>query len=92
MNIREGVIWAYRLILNREPSDEELKERVAAFTDPQALRRALRTSREYASLLDRAGEAFQPHLAMDWREGVLWAFRLLLRRERRRLSPPGSMC
>lgn len=81
MSIREGVIWAYRLILNREPSDEELKERVAAFTDPQALRRALRTSREYASLLDRAGEVFQPSLAIDWREGVLWAFRLLLRRE-----------
>ena len=81
MNIHEGVIWAYRLILNREPSDQELEQKVAAFTDPQALRRSLRTSREFATLLDRAGEAFQPRLAVDWHEGVLWAFRLLLRRE-----------
>lgn len=81
MNIREAVIWAYRLILNREPGDQELEDRAAAFSTPQALRRSLRTSREYASLLDRAGEVFQPRLAVDWREGVLWAFRLLLRRE-----------
>ncbi len=81
MNIREGVIWAYRLILNREPSDQELEEGVATFSAPQALRRSLRTSHEYASLLDRAGEVFQPRLAVDWGEGVRWAFRLLLRRE-----------
>lgn len=81
MNIREGVIWAYRLILNREPGDQELETRVATFSDPQALRRSLRTAREYASLLDRAGEVIQPRFAVDWREGVLWAFRLLLRRE-----------
>lgn len=83
MNIREGVIWAYRLILNREPGDSELEARVAAFTDPQALRRSLRTSREFSTLLDRAGEVFQPRFPIDWKEGVLWAFRLLLRREPR---------
>ena len=81
MNIREGVIWAYRLILNREPRDDELETQVAAFTDPQALRRSLRTSREFGTLLDRAGEVFQARFPIDWREGVLWAFRLLLRRE-----------
>lgn len=81
MNIREGVIWAYRLILNREPSDDELNARMAAYTDPPALRRSLRTSREFGTLLDRAGALFQPRLPVDWREGVLWAFRLLLRRE-----------
>lgn len=81
MNIREGVIWAYRLILNREPSDEELEARVTAFSDPQELRRTLRTSREFANLLYHAGRVFQPHFPVDWREGVLWAFRLLLRRE-----------
>lgn len=81
MNIREGVIWAYRLILNRDPSDQELEAGIAAFVDPQALRRSLRTSREFATLLDRAGEVFQPRLPVDWHEGALWAFRLLLRRE-----------
>lgn len=81
MNITEGVIWAYRLILNREPSDDELAARVAAFSDPQALRRSLRTTREFALLLDRAGRLFEPRLPVDWREGVLWAYRLLLRRE-----------
>ena len=81
MNIREGVIWAYRLILNREPDDRELARDVTAFTDPQALRRGLRTSREWRTILDRAGEPFEARLPVDWREGVLWAFRLLLRRE-----------
>jgi FkbM family methyltransferase len=81
MNLREGVIWAYRLILNREPSDRELAEGLASYTDPQALRRALRTSREWGMMLDRAGEPFEPRYPIDWKEGVLWAFRLLLRRE-----------
>lgn len=81
MNIREGVIWAHRFILNREPTDEELNRETSVYTDPQALRRRLRTSAEWASLMDRAGQVFQPRLPMDWREGVLWAFRLLLRRE-----------
>lgn len=81
MNIREGVIWAYRLILNRDPNDEELEQGIATFTDPQSLRRTLRMSREFAVLLDRAGQVFEPRIAVDWGEGVLWAFRLLLRRE-----------
>ena len=81
MNIREGVIWAYRLILNREPSDQEIGAQVAAFTDPPALRRNLRTSRQFATLFERAGEPYEPRLPIDWREGVLWAYRLLLRRE-----------
>ncbi|MES2497202.1 MAG: FkbM family methyltransferase [Pseudomonadota bacterium] len=81
MNIREGVIWAYRLILNREASEDELVKEIAGFTDIQALRRRLRTTGEWALMLDRAGEVFQPRLPIDWQEGVLWAFRLLLRRE-----------
>jgi FkbM family methyltransferase len=81
MNIREGVIWAYRLILNREAEAGELSAAERGYTDPQALRRSLRTSREFATLLDRAGHPFEPVHPVDWREGVLWAFRLLLRRE-----------
>ncbi|KKC26958.1 FkbM family methyltransferase [Sphingomonas sp. SRS2] len=81
MNIGEGVLWAYRLILNRDPSTEERRAGESSFTDPQALRRNLRTSREFALLLDRAGEIFEPEYPIDWREGVLWGFRLLLRRE-----------
>lgn len=81
MNLREGVIWAYRLILNREPNVRELDSRLAAYTDPQALRRALRMTREWELQLDRAGDSFEPRYAVDWEEGVLWAFRLLLRRE-----------
>ena len=81
MNILEGVLWAYRLILNREPSQDELATKMASFTDAQALRRSLRTSREFALLLDNAGLVFEPQWPVDWREGVLWAYRLLLRRE-----------
>ena len=81
MNLREGVIWAYRLILNREPSEQELADRLAAYVDPQALRRSLRRTREWEVLMDRAGELFEPRYPVDWNEGVLWAFRLLLRRE-----------
>lgn len=46
MNVREAVLWAYRLILNRDPAPEELSATEASFTNPQALRRSLRTSRE----------------------------------------------
>jgi len=81
MNVREAVLWAYRLILNRDPAPEELSATEASFTNPQALRRSLRTSREFAIILDRAGQVFEPRYPIDWREGVYWAFRLLLRRE-----------
>lgn len=81
MNLREGVIWAYRLILNREPTEQEIADRLAVYTDPQALRRSLRMSREWQVLMDKAGELFEARYPIDWNEGVLWAFRLLLRRE-----------
>ena len=81
MNVREGVLWAYRLILNRDPSPAELLDAETSFTDPQALRRKLRTTREFALMLDRAGEVFEPAYPLDWREGVFWAYLLLLRRK-----------
>ncbi|MFP5455561.1 FkbM family methyltransferase [Rhizorhabdus sp.] len=81
MNLQEGVIWAYRLILNREATEEEIANHVAGWTSAQDLRRALRRSREWTILMDRAGKPFQERHPVDWHEGVLWAFRLLLRRE-----------
>lgn len=82
MDKRAGAIWAYRFILNREPeSDDAIDAAARSFTRPEELRRALRTSKEFSSILERAGQPITLRYPSDWREGVLWAYRLFLRRE-----------
>lgn len=82
MNVREAILWAYRLFLNRDPeSDDVLAAGMASYASPDALREAIRTCAEAMLILDQAGTVFDPRYPVDWREGVLWAYRLLLRRE-----------
>jgi FkbM family methyltransferase len=82
MDKREGVIWAYRYILNREPeSDKTIDEMAAQFSTPLELRRLLRKSSEFASYLDRADQPFVGNEGLDWRAGITWAYRLFRDRD-----------
>lgn len=76
----ECVIWAYRLFLNRDPSDDEL-DRLRQAENPARIRSIMISSAQFASLLDRAGRPFAARLPVDFAEGLLWGFRLLLQRE-----------
>jgi FkbM family methyltransferase len=76
----ECVIWAYRLFLNRDPSDDEVSQLCNA-RDPAQIRSVMTSSGQFSSMLDRAGRRFCPRLPVDFSEGVIWAFRLLLKRE-----------
>jgi FkbM family methyltransferase len=79
---RNGVIWAYRYILNREPESEEaINVAAGSVSSPLELRRLLRKSREFSGYLERAGQPFVSHATLDWREGIIWAYRLLLDRD-----------
>jgi FkbM family methyltransferase len=80
MNMRAGVVWAYRLFLNREPDSQEL-DSLSLAESPAKLRSIMTASQQFKSMLDRAGRLFQPSMPVDFREGVIWGFRLLLQRE-----------
>jgi len=75
-----GYIWAYRLILDREPTSEEIDIGIKQ-SSPEALARTLLVSREFDSLLTTVSET-SPALALEERPiAVQWAFRLFLGRE-----------
>lgn len=76
----ECIIWAYRLFLNRDPTDDEL-DKLRQARDPEQIRAIIISSAQFANLLDRAGRPFAARLPVDFAEGILWAFRLLLERE-----------
>ena len=44
---RDHVIWAYRVLLDREPAGDELLQAVTGYGSVQALRRAILSSEEY---------------------------------------------
>lgn len=76
----ECVIWAYRLFLNRDPNDDEIGH-LCNSQGPAQIRSVMTSSGQFSSILDRAGRPFSPSLPVDFAEGVIWAFRLLLERE-----------
>ena len=78
--MRPGVIWAYRLFLNREPTGQEIETLSRASGAPK-LRNILTSSAQFATIADRAGRIFQPNGPIDFREGIIWGHRLLLNRE-----------
>lgn len=80
MDMRAAVIWAYRLFLNRDPDDQELSS-LSRVESPAKLREIMTSSKQFETMLDRAGRLFQPSFPIDFREGVIWGFRLLLQRE-----------
>jgi len=58
LDMREGAIWAYRLLLNREPEDSTAIDRFANFTSVEQLRNVFVDSEEYRALtgIGKAGE------------------------------------
>jgi FkbM family methyltransferase len=83
MDLRTGVVWAYRLILNREPESEAaIDHHVAICRNVEELRAMFFGSGEFADQLANAMRPReQPRFPVDLREGVRWAFRLILGRE-----------
>ncbi len=82
MNKREGVVWAYRYILNRDPESEEAISAAAAqFSTPLELRRLFRKSKEFQSHMERAGKPFATGDDLDWAAGITWAYRLFRDRD-----------
>ena len=81
IDLREGVIWAARLLLDREPTESDVAQLVAGCSI-ETLRRVFTESAEYKSWLaaERANR-IPPAADVDRREGLKWAFRLLLGRE-----------
>lgn len=83
LNMEQGVIWGFRLLLNREPDSEEAVSRLASLDlGIDGLRRAFLDSPEYAQRFQLAGKTsgIEP-ITVDLREGIVWAYRLLLGRE-----------
>jgi FkbM family methyltransferase len=78
---RDGIVWTYRLLLDRDPSEFEVQFAGQATPNTRDLRRALLGSREFMAQMDRPDRApgiLQPE---EGREAVKWAFRLFLDRE-----------
>lgn len=78
--MRQNVIWAYRLFLNREPNSEELEALSRAGGVPQ-LRSIMTSSQQFATLLARSGRRFKPAYPVDFDEGIRCGYSLLLGRE-----------
>ena len=80
LNRASGITWAYRLFLDRLPSDEEVASVHEAGSDLAALTRSLMDSREFVAQLERPilDDEIRPE---DRRDAVIWAFKLLLGRE-----------
>jgi FkbM family methyltransferase len=80
-DIREGVIWATRLLLDREPTESDIALLVAGCS-MDTIRRVFVDSAEYKSWLSAERvNRIPPAVVIDRREGLKWAFRLFLGRE-----------
>jgi FkbM family methyltransferase len=81
LDLRDGVIWATRLFLDREPTESDIASLVAGCSI-DTMRRVFVDSVEYTSWLaaERANR-IPPAADIDRCEGLKWAFRLLLGRE-----------
>src|SRR6516162_5980643 len=81
LDIREGVIWATRLFLDREPTGSDVALLVTGCSI-DTIRSVFVDSVEYRAWLgaERANR-LPPATDIDRREGLKWAFRLLLGRE-----------
>ena len=83
MDLRQGVIWAYRLLLNREPDDEtvvtDYARACASAADVRSLFVNCAEFRNMFAYADRP--AGVPRFDVDLGQGVLWGYRLLLCRE-----------
>jgi FkbM family methyltransferase len=78
--VREGIVWTYRLAVDRDPTEAEIAHRLTEDLTPQALCRQLLASRDFdAYLYDSAAPAtLDPEAAF---QAVIWGFRLFLSRD-----------
>jgi len=83
VDLEQGIIWAYRLFLNREPeSTDVIAFHAKACRDANDIRNIFLNSPEFGDQLATALRLpSSPEFPVDPVEGVRWAFRLLLQRE-----------
>jgi FkbM family methyltransferase len=81
--IESGIVWAHRLLLNREPQDRGAIAQIRAIAPTvAALRNVVLGSAEFSLLRQRIGKSSGLALApAELREGIDWGYRLILNRE-----------
>ena len=81
LDMKEGAVWAYRLLLNSEPPADGVGA-FSTFTSLAALRAGVLASHPYALRFETAGHPGSPVPAgVDLRAGVTWAYRLFFAQE-----------
>ncbi len=82
-DIESGVLWAFRLLLNREPDDPTAIQTMArSFSTPAEIRTSFINSVEYAHRFENCGRPRMPFASsVDLRDGVVWAYRLYFNQE-----------
>jgi len=83
IDLNEGVIWACRLLLYRDPANLEAVEEMRRHCDsPAALRNLILRSREYSQRFERTGHPTGlTRFPVDLKQGVIWAYRLYFQQE-----------
>jgi len=83
VDMREGALWACRLLLGREPDDVKAIETMIANCDtPVSLREMVLRSREYGNKFENVGRIHgSPRFPVDLKQGVIWAYRLYFQQE-----------
>jgi FkbM family methyltransferase len=76
-----GILWAYRLTLNRDPEMVEVQRARQGRLSPDSLLRKLIGSREFASQLDMPDVIQKGLVSDEVLEAAKWTFRLLLGRD-----------
>ena len=84
IGMREGVRWAHRLLLNREPeSDATIARMASAVQSAEQLRALIVGSPAFRDLAESVDRRYDepPPSDVDFRAGIAWGFRLILGRE-----------
>ena len=82
-DLKQGIIWGHRLLLDRDPADQAVIDKMVSLVSSSADIRGLLTgSTEYAAKFGRVGprDTVQ-NFPVDLREGVIWGYRLLFLQE-----------
>ena len=77
----KGVLWAYRLTMNRSPTELEQESARQSAVDPRTLCRTLIQSAAFKDQMYGTDQRLDPLAGQEARDAVIWAFRLLLNRD-----------